>query len=204
MPRIVRATPELAGALTAIALAGKRHWRYPERWIEAWTPQLTVSEAYVAAHLTFAMIAGSSGGSGSGSAGSAGSIGGDAGGGPVGFYALVPGDGGRVQLDHLWLLPDWIGRGLGRILFEHAMACAAGLGADTVWLEAEPNAEPFYRHMGARRAGRRVAEIEGTARVLPLLEIDLMDRRSAGSVNRRSALSVKRRSAAGGAPPAAV
>jgi GNAT superfamily N-acetyltransferase len=224
MPRIVRATPELAGALTAIALAGKRHWRYPERWIEAWTPQLTVSEAYVAAHPTFAMIAGGSGGSGgSGSARSAeiaGSGGSDAGGGPVGFYALVPGDGGRVQLDHLWLLPDWIGRGLGRILFEHALACAAGLGADTVWLEAEPNAEPFYRHMGARRAGRRVTEIEGTARVLPLLEIDLSDRRcaasfdrrsavsgkrrSAVSVKRRSAVSGKRRSAAGGAPPAAV
>jgi GNAT superfamily N-acetyltransferase len=157
-PRIVRAAPELAGALTEIALAGKRHWRYPERWIEAWTPALTISPAYVAAHPTYAALAG---------------------GAAVGFYALVPTDGGRIQLDHLWLVPGWIGRGLGRILFDHAMACAGSLGAHTVWLEAEPNAEPFYRHMGARAAGRRVTAVEGTARVLPLLEIDLAARRAA-------------------------
>ena len=35
-----RAIPK---ALTQIALAAKRHWGYPERWIEIWSSQLTFS-----------------------------------------------------------------------------------------------------------------------------------------------------------------
>lgn len=153
---IVRATPDLAGALTAISLAAKRYWKYPESWIEAWAPQLTITAMYVAASPTYAALEDGQ---------------------PVGFYALVlwPAAGGglRAQLDHLWLRPDWIGRGLGRALFEHAVATARQLGAADLFLEAEPNAEPFYRHMGARRTGERIGEIEGQPRVLPLMELDL-------------------------------
>lgn len=153
---IVRATPDLAGALTAISLAAKRYWKYPESWIEAWTPQLTITPDYVAACPTYAAIEE---------------------GAPVGFYALVlwPAAAGqlRTQLDHLWLRPDWIGRGLGRALFEHAVATARQLGSAHLFFEAEPNAEPFYRHMGARRTGERIGEIEGQPRVLPLMELDL-------------------------------
>jgi GNAT superfamily N-acetyltransferase len=153
---IVRATPDLAGALTGISLAAKRHWNYPESWIEAWKPQLTITSEYVAASPTYAALEE---------------------GAPVGFYALVlwPAAAGelRAQLDHLWLRPDWIGRGLGRTLFEHAVASARQLGCGHLFLEAEPNAEPFYRHMGARRTGERIGEIEGQARVLPLMELDL-------------------------------
>jgi GNAT superfamily N-acetyltransferase len=153
---IVRATPELAGALTAISLAAKRYWKYPESWIEAWTPQLTITPEYVAACPTYAALEDEQ---------------------PVAFYALVlwPAAAGelRAQLDHLWLRPDWIGRGLGRTLFEHAVATARQLGAADLFLEAEPNAEPFYRHMGARRTGERIGEIEGQPRVLPLMELTL-------------------------------
>ncbi len=54
--KIVRAPAELAGSLSAIALAAKRHWRYPERWIEIWTPILTLTPEYVTANPTFAAI----------------------------------------------------------------------------------------------------------------------------------------------------
>jgi hypothetical protein len=40
-------------------------------------------------------------------------------------------------------------------------------------IEAEPYAEPFYRHMGARRTGERTGRIEDQPRVLPLMELDL-------------------------------
>lgn len=150
---IVRAAPELADSLTRIALAAKRHWRYPERWIEIWTPLLTFTPEYVAANPTYAAVdAGHS----------------------VGFYALVLSpDGSRAQLDHLWLTPERIGHGLGRVLFEHAVATARALGAGTLDIEAEPYAEPFYRHMGARRTGERTGRIEDQPRVLPLMELEL-------------------------------
>jgi len=158
---IVRAAPALAATLTRIALAGKRHWQYPERWIEIWTPVLTLTPEYVAANPTYVAV----------EAGS-----------PAGFYALVLSpDGCRAQLDHLWLYPEWIGRGLGRALFEHAAATARVLGAAAVDIEAEPNAEAFYCHMGARRTGERSGRIEGQPRVLPLMELDL-DGQPAGSL----------------------
>jgi len=150
---IVRAAPEQAGDLTRIALAAKRHWRYPERWLEIWTPALTIAPDYLATNPTFAAV----------EAGE-----------PVGFYALVPApDRSRAQLDHLWILPGRIGRGLGRILFEHAAATARSLGATILDIEAEPFAEPFYLHLGARRTGERTGRIEDQPRVLPLLELAL-------------------------------
>lgn len=160
---IVRAAPELAQALTRIALAAKRYWKYPERWIEIWTPILTLTPEYVTVNPTWVAVEEGS---------------------PVGFYALVLSrEPSRIQLDHLWISPDWIGRGLGRSLFEHATATARTLGATVIDIEAEPNAEPFYRHMGARRTGERTGRIDDQPRVLPLMELGLGGQPAGGSAS---------------------
>ena len=36
-----RANPDEAGVLTEIAHAAKRHWSYPESWIEYWREDVT-------------------------------------------------------------------------------------------------------------------------------------------------------------------
>lgn len=95
---------------------------------------------------------------------------------PVGFCALV-GQGRVLELEHLWVLPAWIGAGLGRSLFEHAMARAAELGARTVLIKSDPNAEGFYRKMGARRTGENAYELEGHTRALPVMAVELPERR---------------------------
>lgn len=38
--------PTEADTLTQIALSAKRHWDYPERWMEIWSPQLTFTAEY--------------------------------------------------------------------------------------------------------------------------------------------------------------
>jgi hypothetical protein len=43
------------------------------------------------------------------------------------------------------------------------------LGATHVRIEADPNAEGFYLHMGARRDGERISAVTGTRRVIPRL-----------------------------------
>ena len=78
-----------------------------------------------------------------------------------------------MDLEHLWVLPAWIGTGLGRTLFEHAVRRAQELGAMTVTIESDPNAEGFYRRMGARRRGENVYELEGGERVLPVMVVEL-------------------------------
>ena len=149
--QIRRAVPEDAEALSRIAFAAKAHWGYPERWMERWREGLTIAPGFVAGNEVYAAVAEEE---------------------PAGFYALVW-DGSRMVLEHLWVLPERMGTGVGRALFEHALQKAVALGAETLGIEADPNAEGFYRRMGARRVGEISYELDGRKRVLPLLAMNL-------------------------------
>ena len=149
--QIVRAKPQDADALTEIAHAAKRHWGYSERWIESWRDTLTIRAEFIAANVTYCALED---------------------GRAVGFYLLTNESDG-LHLDHLWIAPFAMGRGIGRALFEHALAQAKGLGHQTLKIEADPNAEAFYTRMGARRVGVKVTNIDGLRRELPLLLYDL-------------------------------
>ena len=79
-----------------------------------------------------------------------------------------------MQLEHLWIRPDQMGKGIGRLLLTHALAEAERSGADVVVIESDPNAAGFYRRMGAVRVGEIQAAMPGAPdRVLPLLEISI-------------------------------
>ena len=146
---IVRARPEDAEALTQIAHAAKRHWGYPENWMAAWRDILTMRPEFVAANVAFIAI--------------------DDDARPVGFYILTTQDD-DIHLDHLWIVPAAVRRGIGKALFEHATAEARKLGFDSIKIEADPNAEGFYKRMGAARVGTSISEVCGHRRELPLLE----------------------------------
>jgi GNAT superfamily N-acetyltransferase len=144
--QIVRARPEDAAELTAVAFAAKRHWGYPENWIQRWQNILTVTPKLVAENPTFSATEDDH---------------------VLGFYSLTLER--RPDLTHLWVLPVAMGRGFGRALFEHAVEQARALGLVSFEIEADPNAEEFYLHMGAKRIGTNVSEIDGACRQLPLL-----------------------------------
>jgi len=145
--QIIRATPDDADALTDIAFTAKRHWGYPERWIQTWRDILTMRPEFVAANVAYSAVED---------------------GRAVGFYLLTTESDG-MHLDHLWILPRVMGRGIGRALFEHAVEQAKNLGHRAIKIEADPNAAGFYERMGAKRTGVSVTEIEGEPRELPLL-----------------------------------
>ncbi len=154
---IRRAEPADADALSRVAFAAKGHWGYPEEWMERWRESLTISAEFVKESEVYAVF-------GEGE--------------PVGFYALVE-EGPKMELEHLWVLPERMGLGLGRALFDHAVRRAAGLGAEVLGIEADPNAEGFYRRMGARRVGEIVYNLDGRERVLPLLAVEIRSPRTA-------------------------
>ena len=66
----------------------------------------------------------------------------------VGYYALVRKDDG-LYLDKLFVDPDWIGTGAGKRLWAHAVETARAMGDAEMQFDADPNAAPFYRAMGA-------------------------------------------------------
>jgi GNAT superfamily N-acetyltransferase len=154
---IFRAEPDDADTLTRIALAAKSYWGYPGRWIEQWQEALTITPKFITDNQVYVAVFEEEMG---------------------GFYALVE-RGREVELEHLWVLPEHIGTGIGRALFDHAVSKAAALGAAILSIEADPNAEGFYRRMGARRVGENVYEIEGHRRKLPLLIVDIPGRHRA-------------------------
>ena len=86
------ALPEEAATLTGIAHAAKRHWGYPEHWIQHWHADLTISPEFISNNQVYV-------------AEDAGKV--------VGFYALIIREA-RTELDHLWVAPDHLGQGVGK------------------------------------------------------------------------------------------
>jgi len=151
MISIRRAAPKEAEMLTEIAIAAKRHWGYPERWMEFWKPQLTFSRAYFGENESWVAETDHT---------------------PIGFYTILE-KAGSAWLENLWVLPEFIGKGVGKELFLHAVALARQRGYESLQLEADPNATGFYEKMGMKKVGERVSEVEGQPRVLPVMELRL-------------------------------
>jgi len=149
--QITRAKPEQADTLTQIALAAKRHWGYPERWMELWRPQLTFTPEYFAEHESWVAEVDHT---------------------PIAFYTLL-GKEGSAWLENLWVSPEHIGKGLGKRLFLHALETSRQRGFQNLQLEAEPNAVGFYEKMGMKKIGEHISEIEGEPRILPIMELRL-------------------------------
>ena len=145
------AQPREAAALTQIALAAKAHWGYPGRWMELWKPQLTFSPEYFGVNESWVAEIDQT---------------------PVGFHTLLEKDG-NAWLENLWVSPEFIGKGVGKMLFQHALEVSRQRGFENLRLEADPNAAGFYEKMGMEKIGERRSEIEGQPRILPIMEIRL-------------------------------
>ena len=91
---------------------------------------------------------------------------------PVAFYTLQEKDG-CAWIENLWVLPDLIGKGIGKKLFLHALELARQRGYKTLRLEADPNAVGFYEKMGMLKVDEHHSEVDGQPRILPIMEIRL-------------------------------
>jgi N-acetylglutamate synthase-like GNAT family acetyltransferase len=149
-PLIVRpARASEARDLTALAVRSKAHWGYPETLLALWHSDLALTaELITEESVHVAERAGET----------------------VGVVAVSV-DGGIAEIEGLWVEPSAMGDGVGRVLFTKAVETARGLGARTLVIVADPNAEKFYLRMGARRTGTVSSRPAG--RVLPRLELSL-------------------------------
>lgn len=139
--------------LSKIAKASKAYWGYSPEAMAGWEQELTFTAESIAKQPTFlAEVDGS----------------------VAGFFQLARTDSG-IELDHFWVHPDFMGRGIGRALLEHAGAQAMTLGFDRLEIDADPHAEAFYLACGARRTGQVIpAPVPGNPeRCRPQLLIDL-------------------------------
>ncbi|GLY64651.1 GNAT family N-acetyltransferase [Amycolatopsis taiwanensis] len=148
--RLRAAEPHEADDITALTLRSKGHWGYDQAYLDrvrhllVMRPEQVRDERVVVAERDGALL---------------------------GYYQLggEPPDG---ELMDLFVDPAAIGTGLGRVLWEHATSSARERGFRTLELESDPNAEPFYLHMGAHRVGERTV---APGRSLPVMRIDFDD-----------------------------
>lgn len=148
---IRRATPDQAELLTQIAFAAKSHWGYPDAWIQLWSPSLTIRPEFIEKYETYVAWDDEQ---------------------PAGFCAISH-EAEKANIEHLWISPQYIGKGIGSMLFKFILSRCKELGAITLRIESDPNAQGFYERMGAEKVGESVGEVEGRPRILPILEMKL-------------------------------
>ncbi|MGA5316670.1 GNAT family N-acetyltransferase [Streptomyces pseudogriseolus] len=89
----------------------------------------------------------------------------------VGF-TTVDGRPPEGAVGMMFVDPSALGQGIGRALFTHALATARDAGFTRLTIDADPNAEPFCRAMGAVRIGGTPSgSVPG--HMLPLLSVTL-------------------------------
>ena len=71
----------------------------------------------------------------------------------LGFSVVLPVEGEACELDDLFVEPDSMGRGVGRLLVEDVAARAAAAGANRVNVTANPRAVGFYERLGFQITG---------------------------------------------------
>jgi GNAT superfamily N-acetyltransferase len=159
MSAIIRpARAEELPQIQDVLLRSKASWGYDESFMAAARDDLTLAADYVATTHTYVCVDDR----------------------VRGFYGLrVHGD--DAELVDLFVAPESMGRGIGRALWDHAVALARSLGCRRMRWESDPNAEPFYLRIGAQRTGARESSII-PGRALPLMAIEL-DHDSRGALS---------------------
>ena len=137
------------GRLREIAVDSKAHWGYDRGRVEQWAEGGDFEPESLGKRLVYVA---------------------EVDGEPVGWASLIP-RGEVAWLEDLWVEPAWIGRGVGRMLFEHVKERARDLGVARLEWEAEPNARDFYERMGG--AYVRDSEVTEWGRVLDVLGVEL-------------------------------
>lgn len=153
-PVIRTATPADVVRLGEIAAAAKAHWGYPPAWLDQWREALTITPADLSRWTVRVAT--------------------DPSGAAAGFVATSVARP-RWEVEHLWVDPPAMGRGIGRVLVRDAFGRANAAGAAGLAILSDPNAAGFYLRLGARPAGALPAPMPGAPeRTLPLLWLDTM------------------------------
>lgn len=152
-PALRTAQPGEAAAISELALRSKAHWGYPAEFIEACREELFCTEQDLRSTTMRVVVC-------------------EAAGRLVGYYMIEKLANGNVELDALFVEPEFIGHGFGRRLVEAAKAEARNWGAAEMIVQDDPNADRFYRAAGGVPIGQR-ASGSIPNRFLPLYRIPL-------------------------------
>lgn len=134
--------------LTTITKKSKAYWGFSENILKEWEHLLTVTKDYIENNLVFKLVQN-------------GQI--------IGYYSYFSIDENTVKLDNIFVLPEFIGKGFGKILMNDFLDKISQLDINKITLDAEPNAENFYKTFGFETIGQLESSIKD--RYLPIMEL---------------------------------
>ncbi|WP_075341220.1 GNAT family N-acetyltransferase [Tenacibaculum agarivorans] len=144
---IIEAKETEAMILSNIALVSKGYWGYSKELLNTWIEELTVTPEMIRNCSVFTFQVEEK---------------------IVGFYVLNPPIGKTIELEMLFLMPDCIGKGIGKQLLLHALHLAKSYECESMNLLADPNALSFYESQGFNVIDRKESSVKG--RFLPIMQ----------------------------------
>lgn len=136
--------------LTDVALKSKAFWGYSADLLESWKEDLTVPELMIQEMIVYKYVLDDD---------------------IVGFYILNQPKENSIELEFLFVLPDFIGKGIGNQLIQHAFEKAVSLKCQQIILLADPNAVSFYESKGFKTIDQKESSVAN--RFLPVMQKDL-------------------------------
>ncbi|MGB3774269.1 MAG: GNAT family N-acetyltransferase [Leeuwenhoekiella sp.] len=150
---IKKAAREDSKILTDLAIRSKSHWGYNEKQIAAWEEELTITEKYINEEQVYKLTVGNA---------------------LIGFYAYKIEKQTHVKLDFLFVEPEFMGQGYGKILILNLLERVEHSEYETILVDSDPNAEGFYAKLDFLKIGELESSIKN--RFLPIMELKIKHR----------------------------
>jgi len=152
------ARQEKAAMLTRLSFESKGFWRYPPEYFKTWKKELTISADYIKINQVHVYETEQT---------------------VAGYYAIVElPEGIEISgirlpigfwLEHMFIDPRHIGKGIGSKLFRHLRRRCEDMGITELGILADPNSLGFYEKMGCRYVRELPSTINN--RTTPYLEL---------------------------------
>lgn len=148
--KIKKANKIDAEKLTDLTIRSKNYWNYGDSQIAEWRNELTITPKYINDNQVYKLMENDE---------------------LIGFYAFQPENENTVKLNFLFIEPKYIGKGNGKILITNFLKRVKETDYKKVTLDADPNAEKFYKKIGFKVVGKLKSSIKD--RFLPIMEMKI-------------------------------
>lgn len=148
MIEIIRANIPDHEVLTEITKKSKAYWGYSDEQMNEWSDSLTIKESYIKSSEIYKLLINNL---------------------AIAYYSYFNINEDTVKLDNLFVLPDQIGKGYGKLLMNDFILKIEQNKTKRIILDADPNAQKFYESFGFIKIGQIETSIKD--RFLPIMEL---------------------------------
>lgn len=135
--------------LNRIAQESKAIWGYSSEYLKNWEQGMKVDEQYIKNNIVYKIYFDQE---------------------LIGFYALCYKNlENCFEVDHLWLIPAYVNKGIGRTVFIRILSHLKELGQTRALLKGDPHARGFYEKM----LGKLVPDTQDSGTDIPVYEFDV-------------------------------